>query len=48
VLLAMTAAGSHELVAGLSSLAVLLPYYAGLKLMRGKVDRQFYFFVQKT
>ncbi len=48
VLLAMTAAGSHELVAGLASLAVLVPYYAGLKLMRGKVDRQFSFFVQKT
>ncbi len=48
VLLAMTAAGSHELVAGLASLAVLLPYYVGLKLMRGKVDRQFSFFVQKT
>jgi len=48
ILLVMTAAGSDEWVAGLASLAVLLPYYAGLKLMRGKVDRQFSFFVQKT
>lgn len=48
VLLVMTAAGSKELVAGLASLAVLLPYYAGLKLMRGRVDRQFSFFVQRT
>ena len=48
VLLVLTAAGSEELVAGLASLVVLLPYYAGLKLLRGKVDRQFSFFVQKT
>jgi sigma-E factor negative regulatory protein RseC len=48
VLLAMIAAGSHELVAGLASLAVLVPYYIGLKLMRGKLDRQFSFFIQKT
>jgi sigma-E factor negative regulatory protein RseC len=48
VLLVMTAAGSNELLAGLASLAVLLPYYAGLKLMRGKIDRQFSFFVHKT
>jgi sigma-E factor negative regulatory protein RseC len=47
-LLAMTAAGTHELVAGLISIAVLVPYYIGLKLMRGKVDRQFSFFIQKT
>lgn len=48
MLLVMTAAGSNELVAGLVSLVVLVPYYVGLKLMRGKVDRQFSFFVQKT
>jgi sigma-E factor negative regulatory protein RseC len=48
MLLAMTAAGSNELVAGLSSLAVLIPYYLGIRLMRGKVDRQFSFFIQKT
>lgn len=48
VLLVMTAAGSNELLAGLFSLAILLPYYVGLKLMRGKVDRQFSFFVHKT
>jgi hypothetical protein len=48
VLLVMTAAGSGELVAGLASLAVLLPYYVGLKWMRRKVDNQFSFFVQKT
>jgi sigma-E factor negative regulatory protein RseC len=48
MLLTMTAAGSGELVAGLASLGVLLPYYAGLKWMRRKVDKQFSFFVQKT
>jgi sigma-E factor negative regulatory protein RseC len=48
VLLIMTAAGSKELIAGLASLAVLLPYYAGLKLMRGRVEQQFSFFVQRT
>ena len=48
VLLVMTAAGSNELLAGLASLAVLMPYYIGLKLMSGKVDRQFSFFVHKT
>ena len=48
VLLVMTAAGSDELVAGLASLAMLGPYYVGLKLMRRKVDRQFSFIVQKT
>ena len=48
VLLVMTAAGSKELLAGLASLAILLPYYAGLKLMRRRVDRQFSFFVQRT
>ncbi|KPL14854.1 MAG: hypothetical protein AMS26_09290 [Bacteroides sp. SM23_62] len=48
VLLALTAAGSNELVAGLTSLAVLVPYYLGIRLMRGKVDRRFSFFIQKT
>jgi len=48
MLLVMTAAGSNELVGGLASLMVLVPYYAGLKLMRRKVDNQFSFFVQKT
>ena len=48
MLLVMTAAGSNELLAGLASLAVLLPYYMGLKLMRRKVDGQFSFFVHKT
>lgn len=48
VLLALTVAGSHEWVAGLTSLAVLVPYYFGLKLMRGKVERQFSFYIQKT
>ncbi len=48
VLLVMTAAGSNELLTGLVSLAVLVPYYVGLKLMKGKVDRQFSFFIQKT
>ena len=48
MLLILTAAGSNELIAGLASLAVLVPYYLGLKLMRGKVDSQFSFFVQKT
>lgn len=48
VLLALTVAGSREWVAGLTSLAVLIPYYAGLKLMRGKVEKQFSFHIQKT
>ena len=48
MLLIMTAVGSNELVAGLISLAVLVPYYFGLILMRGKMDRQFSFFIQKT
>ena len=48
VLLIMTAVGSNELVAGLISLAVLVPYYIGLILMRGKMERQFSFFIQKT
>ncbi len=48
VLLAMTAAGSNELVAGLASLAVLAPYYLGIRLIRGKLDRHFTFFIQKT
>jgi sigma-E factor negative regulatory protein RseC len=48
MLLVLTAAGSNELLAGLASLAVLLPYYVGLKLTRRKVDSQFSFIVQKT
>ena len=48
VLLVTTAAGSPEWIAGLASLTVLVPYYIGLKLMRGRVDRQFSFFIQKT
>ena len=48
VLLILTAAGSNELVAGGAALGVLAPYYAGLRLWKGKVDRQFTFFVQKT
>jgi positive regulator of sigma E activity len=48
VLLVMTVAGSLEWVAGLTSLSVLVPYYLGLKLMRGKVERQFSFYIQKT
>jgi sigma-E factor negative regulatory protein RseC len=47
VLLIMTAIGSNELIAGLISLAVLVPYYIGLILMRGKMERQFSFFIQK-
>jgi sigma-E factor negative regulatory protein RseC len=48
ILLVMTAAGSPEWIAGLASLSALLPYYMGLKLMRGRVDRQFSFFIQKN
>jgi sigma-E factor negative regulatory protein RseC len=48
VLLSMTIAGSHEWVAGLASLAVLIPYYIGLKLMKRRVDRQFFFSIHKT
>ena len=47
VLLVLTAAGCHELVAGGAALGILAPYYAGLRLWRGKVDRHFSFFVQK-
>ena len=46
-LLIASAAGVSELVAGLVSLAVLPPYYIGLKLFRGRLDRQFSFFLQK-
>ena len=46
-LLIMSAAGSSELLAGLVSLAVLPPYYIGLKLFRGRLVRQFSFFLQK-
>lgn len=48
VLLVATAAGASELAAGLISLAVLPPYYVGLKFFRSKLDRQFSFFLQKT
>ncbi len=47
VLLVLTAAGSSELIAGLAAVGVLAPYYAGLRIWMGKVDRQFSFFVQK-
>jgi sigma-E factor negative regulatory protein RseC len=48
VLVVLTVAGSTELVAGGAALGVLAPYYAGLRLWKGKVDRQFSFTVQKT
>ncbi len=46
-LLITSATGISELVAGLISLSVLPPYYIGLKLFRGKLDKQFSFFLQK-
>ena len=46
-LLIASATGVSELIAGLISLSVLLPYYIGLKLFRGKLDRQFSFFLHK-
>ena len=46
-LLIVSALGNSELIAGLVSLAVLIPYYIGLKLFRGKLERQFSFFLQK-
>lgn len=46
-LLIASAVGVSELVAGLVSLSVLLPYYIGLKLFRGRLDRQFTFFLHK-
>jgi sigma-E factor negative regulatory protein RseC len=46
-LLIASATRVSELVAGLISLSVLLPYYIGLKLFRGKLDRQFSFFLHK-
>lgn len=47
-LLIISALGSSELVAGLVSLSVLIPYYLGLKLLQGKLERQFSIFLQKT
>ena len=47
-LLISSAAGTSELFAGIISLSVLPPYYIGLKLFRGKLERQFSFFIQKT
>jgi sigma-E factor negative regulatory protein RseC len=47
-LLISSAAGVSELVAGLTSLAVLPPYYIGLKVYRGRLDKKFEFFLQKT
>ena len=47
VLLITSAMGVTELVAGLVSLSVLPPYYIGLKLFRGKLERQFSFYLQK-
>lgn len=46
-LLTVSAIGNSELIAGLVSLAVLIPYYTGLKIFRGKLERQFSFFLQK-
>ena len=46
-LLTASAIGFSELVAGLVSLSVLLPYYIGLKLFRGKLERRFSFFLHK-
>jgi sigma-E factor negative regulatory protein RseC len=47
-LLITTAAGCSELVAGLLSLSVLVPYYILLKIFRGRLDRRFSFSLQKT
>ncbi|MFC2115527.1 SoxR reducing system RseC family protein [Bacteroidota bacterium] len=47
VLLVMSASSVSELVVGLLSLSILLPYYIALKLLRGKLDKQFSFFLQK-
>jgi hypothetical protein len=47
-LLIITAAGCSELVAGLLSLSVLVPYYILLKIFRGRLDRRFSFSLQKT
>ncbi len=46
-LLIATASGCSELVAGGISLSVLPPYYLGLKLFRGRLDRQFSFIIEK-
>ncbi len=46
-LLLVSALGNSELIAGVSSLAVLIPYYIGLKMFRGKLERQFSFILQK-
>jgi len=48
ILLALSAAGFPEGVAGLASLASLLPYYLGLKLFRRRIERRFSLQLQKT
>ena len=47
VLLVMTGLTENELLAGLLSLSILPPYYIGLKLSRGRIDRAFLFTLRK-
>jgi sigma-E factor negative regulatory protein RseC len=47
-LLAASAAGASEPVAGLVSLSILPPYYLGLKLFRSRLERVFSFTLQKS
>ena len=48
VLLIMSGISDNDLMNGLASLFVLLPYYAGLWLFKGRIDRQFLFTLSKT
>ena len=48
VLLVALAAGGSELLGGLLALGILIPYYLGLKIFRGKIEKSFTFFLQKT
>jgi sigma-E factor negative regulatory protein RseC len=41
VMLVMTGISDNELTTGLVSLTILLPYYVALRLLRGRIDRQF-------
>lgn len=45
-LVILTYTGSSELVAGLTALGTLIPYYIGLKLLNHKIQKQFSFYLK--
>lgn len=47
VLILLTAITNDEAISGLGSLAVLIPYYLGLFLLRNKIKKKFSFEVRK-